>query len=268
MSNQRAPIILKDDVFALTEKARQELGGAGTRLTAPELEVLVLLDGAATAGETAARVRRLRSEVVFDIIGKLLQDGLIELVKVEGGSLDFTDFFNIKTSDQPEAADAATEQNASATALLLQQQGFVVRIARRPAVKRAATKKKEFSVLVIEDEQILADLLKVVLEAEGYQVRNAMDRQEISTAFSKMPLPDLVLLDLVLPGVDGFDVLRKIRQHPLLMHLPVVILTAKATRDAVLKGLSCGADGYLTKPFEIPILIKAVRAVLGLPEDG
>ncbi len=95
-----------------------------------------------------------------------------------------------------------------------------------------------------------------------------MDRQEISAAFSKLPLPDLVLLDLVLPGVDGFDVLRKIRQHPLLMHLPVVILTAKTTREAVLKGLSCGADGYLTKPFEIPILIKAVRAVLGLAEGG
>ncbi|MFA7279925.1 MAG: hypothetical protein WC100_07495 [Sterolibacterium sp.] len=168
MPNLRAPIVLKDDVFALTEKAREELGGAGTRLTAPELEVLVLLDGAATAGETAARVRRLRSEVVFDIMGKLLQDGLIELAKVESVSLDFADFFNIKTSDQQEVADTAAEENASATALLLQQQGFVVRIARRPAVKRAATQKQALSILVIEDEQILASLLRVVLEAEGH----------------------------------------------------------------------------------------------------
>jgi two-component system OmpR family response regulator len=77
-----------------------------------------------------------------------------------------------------------------------------------------------------------------------------------------------VLLDVLLPDVDGFEVLLKIRQHPSLRTMPVVMLTAKATRDAVLRGLAGGADGYITKPFEIEALIKAVKVVLGLSDGG
>jgi len=265
MSDSHDPIILEDDVFALTAKAREELDGAGTLLTTSELEVLVLLDGVSTASETAARVRKLRSEVVVDILRKLVHDGLIELVTAAGGSLDFVNFFDARATFQPSAAATAkAEKAAAATTLLLQQQGYVVRIARRAMGTRVAEKSAAVSILVIEDEQILVNLLRVVLEAEGYRVRSAMNKEEISAAFGRPPLPDLVLLDLMLPGVDGFDVLLKIRQHPALKHLPVVILTAKTTRDAVLRGLASGADGYLTKPFDIPVLVKAVRAVLGL----
>jgi DNA-binding response OmpR family regulator len=78
----------------------------------------------------------------------------------------------------------------------------------------------------------------------------------------------LVLLDVMLPDADGFEVLLKMRQHPALKVVPVVMLTAKATRDAVLQGLSGGADGYITKPFDVEVLVKAVKTVLGLPESN
>jgi two-component system OmpR family response regulator len=121
------------------------------------------------------------------------------------------------------------------------------------------------SVLVIEDDPHLAGLLKHVLTAEGFEVRTAGNREEIVAQMRRPPLPDLVLLDVVLPDANGFDVLLRIRQHPALKTIPVVMLTAQATRDAVLKGLSGGADGYITKPFRIEVLAKAVAAVLGLP---
>lgn len=268
MTDANVPAVLKDDVFQLTAKGREELGGAGTTLSASELEVLVLLDGTSTAGETAARVRNLRSEVVVDILRRLLQDGLIELSTATGGSLDFVDFFGTTAPEPPSTADTArAEKAAAATTLLLQEQGYVVRIALRARRTVAAPATQGLSILVIEDEQILSNLLKLVLEAEGYRVTTAMTRAEIAGAFGRPPLPDLVLLDLMLPGIDGFEVLLKIRQHPSLKDLPVVILTAKTTRDAVLKGLAGGADGYLTKPFEIPVLLKAVHAVLGLTES-
>ena len=73
-----------------------------------------------------------------------------------------------------------------------------------------------------------------------------------------------------LPQADGFDILARMRQHPVLKHMPVIMLTAEATREAVLKGLERGADGYVTKPFDADLLVSAVKAVLGfedLPEE-
>jgi two-component system OmpR family response regulator len=70
----------------------------------------------------------------------------------------------------------------------------------------------------------------------------------------------------MLPDADGFDILAAIRRHPALSAVPVVMLTAKATREGVLKGLAGGADGYITKPFEMDVLMKAIGVVLGLPQ--
>jgi len=94
--------------------------------------------------------------------------------------------------------------------------------------------------------------------------RLAANRAEILDAFRQPPLPDLVLLDVTLPDANGFDILAKMRQHPALKTVPVIMLTAEATREAVLKGLLAGADGYVTKPFEPEVLTTAVNAVLGL----
>jgi two-component system OmpR family response regulator len=72
---------------------------------------------------------------------------------------------------------------------------------------------------------------------------------------------------VVLPDADGFDILARVRQHPVLKEVPVLLLTGRATREAVLQGLTLGADGYLTKPFEPDALLHAVRTVLGLPDE-
>ena len=76
-----------------------------------------------------------------------------------------------------------------------------------------------------------------------------------------------MLLDVQLPDLDGFDVLSRIRQHPLLKTVPVIMLTGEATRGAVLKGIHGGADGYVTKPFQIDVVMKAVKTVLGPIEN-
>jgi DNA-binding response OmpR family regulator len=76
----------------------------------------------------------------------------------------------------------------------------------------------------------------------------------------------VILLDVGLPGVDGFDLLARIRQHPALRAIPVIILTALASRKDALRGFSAGANGYITKPFEHEVLVKSLRAVLGLTD--
>jgi two-component system, OmpR family, response regulator len=267
MSDRPRRVILDDDVLALTPKGQNELRGSATSVAPSALEVLVLTDGKSTVGETAARVQTVDKQTVINILANLLYDGLIDFAREQAASLDFVDFFQTGGLVKPStAAIAKARKETTATTVLLQQQGYFVRIARRASTVKKPEETQVLSVLVVEDEARLATLLKHVLANEGFDVRTAKDRNEIVAEFRRGPRPDLVLLDVMLPDVDGFEVLQKIRQHPGLKDVPVVMLTAKATRGAVLKGLAGGADGYITKPFEIDVLVKAVNVVLGLSE--
>ena len=100
----------------------------------------------------------------------------------------------------------------------------------------------------------------------GFDTRVAANRAEVLEALRRAPVPDLVLLDVMLPDADGFNILEKLHAHPAFREVAVIMLTAKATRESVLRGLSGGAAGYITKPFEVDVLMKAVHAVLGMPE--
>jgi two-component system response regulator RegX3 len=114
------------------------------------------------------------------------------------------------------------------------------------------------AVLVVEDEEALAESVQFALEVEGFDVSTVGDGRDALTAVAANP-PDLVLLDLMLPGLSGLDVLRSIRRDH---HMPVIILTAKdAEADKVL-GLELGADDYVTKPFSTRELIARVRSHL------
>ena len=117
-------------------------------------------------------------------------------------------------------------------------------------------------VLVVEDEQHLADGLRFNLEAEGYQVQvvetgeGALERLAAGHA---QPF-DVVVLDVMLPGKDGFAVMSEMRQAG--QFVPTLMLTARGHPDDVLKGFAAGADDYLTKPFELSILIARIRGLL------
>jgi two-component system OmpR family response regulator len=120
---------------------------------------------------------------------------------------------------------------------------------------------------VVEDEPMLAKFIQSYLAFEGFRVRLAGNRAEVVAEFRKTPIPNLILLDVMLPDADGFDILLRLRQYPALKNVPVIMLTGKSTREAVIKGLASGADGYVTKPFEADTLMRAVRTVVGLPQE-
>lgn len=260
--------ILEGEVFVLTPHGQNELGGGGTTLSPNELRILILIDGKATVGETLVRARNMGivDDHLLDGLRQLKRSGMIKAIDPADTALDFVDFFNVKGQISPSNASVAEAKKAEAeTALLLQQQGYVVRIVRRPDTQTRAATDSAPKILVIEDSPSVLKLLKFVLEAEGFTVATAMNGVEIMEQLRTGPLPDLVLLDVVLPDVDGFHVLNRIRHHPVLKSLPVMMLTSMSTREAVLKGLEGGANGYITKPFDIEVLIRAVRVGLGLP---
>ncbi len=113
-------------------------------------------------------------------------------------------------------------------------------------------------ILVVDDEQPIADILKFNLEKEGYQVICAFDGESaVELTFSERP--DLILLDLMLPGKDGMDVCREIRTK---LNTPIIMLTAKDTEIDKVLGLEMGADDYVTKPFGTRELLARVKAHL------
>ena len=115
------------------------------------------------------------------------------------------------------------------------------------------------TILVVEDEQGISMAIKDELEFEGFQVRLATDGVTGLDSILQFP-PHLVVLDLMLPGKNGFDICREIRQRGI--KTPVIVLTARGQEADKIRGLEIGADDYITKPFSLAELVARIRAVL------
>ncbi|MEZ5964995.1 MAG: response regulator transcription factor [Planctomycetota bacterium] len=124
-----------------------------------------------------------------------------------------------------------------------------------------STPRRREKILVIEDEADILDLVEYNLKREGYRVVGFLDGEQGLQAARKEN-PDLVILDLMLPGMDGLEVCRELKRDPLTRTTPVIILTAKSEETDVILGLGVGADDYVTKPFRPKELIARVQAVL------
>ena len=255
------------EVYGLTGRGQRELRESGTSLSAAELELLVLIDGKATVAQIERSTKEQPAEQVRGTLSKFYRDGLIDRSKhLKKNGLDF---FSVTMPLQiPKGAAARSSEEANKGVSSLQDKGYFVRIARRSEIGHPLPEGRNPVMLVIDDDETLVKLLHTVFQLEGFELRTAGNRAEIVDAFAAEPSPDFILLDVMLPDIDGFEVLGRIRSHPVVKDVPVVMLTAKATREDVVNGLYLGADGYVTKPFEIEVLMSAVRSVLGPSQAG
>jgi two-component system, OmpR family, response regulator len=144
-------------------------------------------------------------------------------------------------------------------------EGSCVCIARRAKNLPAQAPGTKYRLLLIDDDPEFARIMQRMLGLAGYEVRTATDRETGSRELRAATPPHLILLDVGLGNMDGFDVLARLRRHPRLGSIPVVMLTAHATRKDVARGLMRGADGYVSKPCRIFALNHAIRIVLGIP---
>jgi CheY-like chemotaxis protein len=246
------------EIFGLTSKGSSELHSGATTLPPMELELLVRVDGSLTVAQLRAGMAQVSDADFRRAFQHLSALHLIERVELDTFALQLQ-------SELDNFALAKGGEEAEAGVRSLKRSGYFVRIARRQPGAAPTVAGRAKTATIVEDDTHLAGFVSSYLQFEGFTVRVAANRQEVLAEFRKPPVPDLVLLDVVLPDVDGFEVLASLRRHPAFKAVPVIMLTGKATREAVLKGMAGGADGYVTKPFEPEALMNAVHTVMGMP---
>jgi len=116
-------------------------------------------------------------------------------------------------------------------------------------------------ILIVEDEESLLKLESILLTSKGYDVRGASNGQEALDAIAEEK-PDLVLLDIMLPEIDGFEVCQRVKDDPETRDIPVIMLTAKKSREDMARGEKVGADWYITKPFKSVMVIETIQRFL------
>jgi CheY-like chemotaxis protein len=266
MSLEQRLQIRDADVYAVSEKGDAELKRGSTDLSQAALELLVLLDGKSSFAQIAQRTKVLSAEEIRRTAQILAQGGYVKPATLEQElNIDFSYFFAGQPPVEP-SAEAAEKVRSEAVsgAAALKLNGYYVSIARKSAKKIEPASGASYSVLVVEDDQELQRALKFLLTMEKFTPRLASNRDQILEALRASPLPDMALLDVGLPDINGFDVLARMRAHPQLKSIPVIMLTGQAQREDVMRGLAGGADGYITKPFDRDVLLTGIRAVLGL----
>jgi len=119
----------------------------------------------------------------------------------------------------------------------------------------------EKTIFVVEDEEDIRELIHYHLKREGYRVEGTGDGQEALKMIARK-IPDLIVLDLMLPGLDGLEICRTLKKEPRTAGIPIIMATAKGEESDIVAGLELGADDYVTKPFGVKILVARIRAVL------
>lgn len=123
------------------------------------------------------------------------------------------------------------------------------------------------TILVVEDARIIAELLKETLDVEGYHTVTVLNGEE-AVKFALRETPQLIILDIMLPGMNGYEVIKRLRDHPKTMNIPIVVLSACASHAEKICAFELGVDNYLTKPFDTEELLALIRRQLQRVQQG
>jgi CheY-like chemotaxis protein len=223
-------------------------------------------DDAAVPSDYRRLLKLIEQDTHIDVVrgclrqypDRLIEEWLDELVEL--GYLDHAAAGEVLAEDA-----GKLEKQAQAAGSALSRSGAFFHPERLK--NRAASKKKpeDTVVLIVEDDPDQMALADLRVSMAGYRVRVARSAAQLLDELKKDPQLDVLLLDVMLPDGNGFDMLAKFRRHPNFALLPIVLLTAKDQVADIKKGLTLGADGYVTKPYSKSILIDAVSKVLKQP---
>jgi CheY-like chemotaxis protein len=256
-------------VYSLTEAGKEAVRGKDGDATLLPLEfrrLLGLIDLEGHVEVLRGRLRRFPDRLIEEWLRELADLKLI----APGASTTLEDvtFSGLPVPLMPPIPDEDRLRLAKTTviagATLLRSGSFLAdeRVANLPPVEKAAA---DTTILVVEDDPDQLALAELRLEMAGYQVRSVDRAKALSRSLREDARPDLLLLDVMLPDGNGFDILAQLRARPDFATLPVVLLTVKAELGDIRKGLALGADGYITKPYSKNQLAEVIGRVLKQP---
>ena len=247
----------KNPVYQLTQAGRQAWESQDSAVPEDYRRILWLMDFHGQEGLLAELLRRYPRNVLDEWLVEMEDLGLIE--PAQGGA----PAFSAREADRTQALDQASVRRESqdAGAALARTGAYISadRLSRRPAQLKSPA---QTVVLIVEDDPDQLALADLRVSMAGYQVRVATSVNAFLQSMLDEGAPDLLLLDVVLPDGNGFEVLAKMRRHAVLGSLPIVMLTSENEPEDIGKGLLLGADGYITKPYTKNILADVIRRVL------
>ncbi|MGW8271224.1 MAG: response regulator transcription factor [Burkholderiales bacterium] len=260
-------MILEDAVYQRTESGEQALHGGDTAIPADYRRLLAHLEGGAHIDVIRGSLRQYSDALIEDWLTELLDLGFIESVDSDTTkvlTLEALVNEGVAFRVLGELADEhrrALEAAKDITASLQRKRAYLssARLRNRPRLPKTVA---QCTVLVVEDDPDQAALADLRVSMAGYNVRLAQTRREMFTDLITKPAPDAVLLDVMLPDGDGFQILAGMRRHPKFALIPVIMLTAKTEAEDIQRGLSLGADAYITKPYSREVVADTLRQVL------
>jgi two-component system, OmpR family, response regulator len=254
---------VNERTYRLTRLGRDAWEREDLAVPADYRRMLWVMDFHGHAGVLRDLLQRYPRDVLDAWLAEMEELGLIEPVP-EG---EAAPGFDLRAADRTLALSATGVAQAaeSASGALARTGAYVAanRIVGRPAVRKPVA---DCVVLIVEDDPDQLALADLRVSMAGYLVRVATSVNGFLHSILEQGAPDVLLLDVMLPDGDGFAVLARMRRHPVLGSLPIVMLTARNDPADIGKGLILGADAYVTKPYTKNILADVIRRVLG--NDG
>lgn len=256
-----------DMTYRRTTSGEAALRSMDTAIPVDYRRILCLIDGDTHANVVRGRLRQYSDALIADWLAELEEIGFIESTGA-GDTYDLD--FNPLVNDGPPIAALSKipdeqrriEDEARAADVALKDKGAYLATARLENREPLSKDPAQIVVLLVEDDPDQAALGDLRVSMAGYRVRLARSVREMVMELTNQPLPDLVLLDVMLPDGNGFGMLACMRMDPRLSVLPVIMLTALTGAEDIRRGLDLGADGYITKPYSKDILVDTIRQVL------
>jgi len=260
---------MPDIIYSRTEKGEKAMRGQAGQIPPELVRVLALVSGETHFDLVKKRAIRMPESDLLAVLERLVAAGLIAARGTgDEHDLDFTIHFSSPaTTDTPALTDADKKRlglEATDGHDILTKTGSFMQLAGNTPQTVLGKPWTEITVLVIEDDEIQARFAQNIIMKAGFKQRHAATREEIIGELNKLPIPDCMLLDIELPGTNGFVILARMRAHPKLKHVPVIMLTALASQQDVFKGLSLGANAYISKPYKKQTLVDTIVKTLGL----
>lgn len=259
----------QERIFRRTESGSEVLRTDDAAVPSDYRRLLKLIDQDTHIDVVRGRLRQYPDRLIEEWLEELVELGYLDhAAPADPTDLDFTAYFANAPATAAEvlAEDAGKlEKDAKAADSALSRSGAFFHEERLKNRAPSQKKPEDTVVMIVEDDPDQMALADLRVSMAGYRVRVARGAAKLLEELKRDPRLDILLLDVMLPDGNGFDMLAKFRHHPAFALLPIIMLTSQDRAADIKKGLTLGADGYVTKPYSKSILIEAVSKVLKQP---